>query len=93
VLRVFSILQKNVCHTGCTHLPSTPHEYHLLQEAFNGSSSYTYIHNDTSFIRFLIPGLTRNPVFFWIPAFAGMTPFAVIDVAVYILAGKMKRLH
>jgi hypothetical protein len=32
-------------------------------------------------------------VFFWIPAFAGMTPFAVIDVAVYILAGKMKRLH
>jgi hypothetical protein len=21
----------------------------------------------------VIPGLTRNPVFFWIPAFAGMT--------------------
>ena len=24
---------------------------------------------------FVIPGLTRNPVFFWIPAFAGMTTY------------------
>ena len=30
----------------------------------------------------VIPGLTRNPVFFWIPAFAGMTPFGAINVAV-----------
>jgi hypothetical protein len=32
---------------------------------------------------FVIPGLTRNPVFFWIPAFAGMTPFVAINVAVH----------
>ena len=36
-----------------------------------------------SLIRFVIPGLTRNPVFIWIPAFAGMTAFAMINVAVY----------
>jgi hypothetical protein len=34
---------------------------------------------------FVIPGLTRNPVFFWIPAFAGMTTSAGIHVAVYII--------
>jgi hypothetical protein len=34
-------------------------------------------------MQFVIPGLTRNPVFFWIPAFAGMTAFAMINVAVY----------
>jgi hypothetical protein len=27
-----------------------------------------FIHDDISLIRFVIPGLTRNPVFFWIPA-------------------------
>jgi len=26
------------------------------------------IHDDTSFKQFVIPDLTRNPVFFWIPA-------------------------
>ena len=41
------------------------------------------IHDDISLMQFVIPGLTRNPVIFWIPAFAGMTPFAVINVAVY----------
>ena len=41
------------------------------------------IHDDISFMHFVIPGLTRNPVFSWIPAFAGMTPFAAINVAVY----------
>ena len=49
------------------------------------------IHDDISLIRFVIPGMTRNPVFFWIPAEvdpvhdtgAGMTAFAVINVAVY----------
>jgi hypothetical protein len=52
------------------------------------------IHNDIRLMQFVIPGLTRNPVFFppgqrpswaggWIPAFAGMTPLAVINVAVY----------
>jgi len=49
------------------------------------------IHNDIRFIRFVIPGLTQNPVFFWIPAGvypvpryrAGMTAFAVINVVVY----------
>ena len=44
-----------------------------------------FIHNDISLTRFVIPGLTRNPVFFWIPAFAGMTTFAIIKVAVYSL--------
>ena len=49
-----------------------------------------FIHDDISLIRFVIPGLTTlprldtgNPVFFWIPAFAGMTAFAMINVAVY----------
>jgi hypothetical protein len=31
----------------------------------------------------VIPGLARNPVFSWIPAFAGMTAFAGIRVPVY----------
>jgi len=26
------------------------------------------IHDDIRFIQFVIPGLTRNPVLFWIPA-------------------------
>jgi len=54
------------------------------------------IHDDKSLVEFVIPGLTRNPVFSWIPAprlrgdkftpvitGAGMTPFAAIYVAVY----------
>jgi hypothetical protein len=32
----------------------------------------------------VIPGKTRNPVFLWIPAFAGMTIFAVVPVAASI---------
>jgi hypothetical protein len=31
--------------------------------------------------------LTRNPVFSWIPAFAGMTSFAVTNVTVYMYDG------
>ena len=47
-------------------------------------------------MQFVIPGLTRNPMLFWIPAprlrgdkftpakaGAGMTPFAAINVSVY----------
>ena len=34
--------------------------------------------------RFVIPGLTRNPVFSWIPAFAGMTTFGAVNVVVHI---------
>ena len=34
-------------------------------------------------MQFVIPGLTRNPVPFWIPAFAGMTCSVVINDAVY----------
>ena len=34
-------------------------------------------------MQFVIPGLTRNPVTFWIPAFAGMTRFVAINDAVY----------
>ncbi len=41
------------------------------------------IHDDINLVQVVIPGLTRNPVFFWIPAFAGMTPFATINLAVY----------
>jgi hypothetical protein len=41
------------------------------------------IHDDINLIAFVIPGLTRNPVFSWIPAFAGLTTFAGINVAVY----------
>jgi hypothetical protein len=35
-------------------------------------------------VQSVIPGLTRNPVFFWIPAFAGMTSSAVANNAVHI---------
>jgi len=31
------------------------------------------MHDDRGFTGFVIPGLTRNPFFLWIPAFAGMT--------------------
>jgi hypothetical protein len=41
------------------------------------------IHHIISLSKFVILGLIQNPVFFWIPAFTGMTPFAVINVAVY----------
>ena len=41
------------------------------------------IHNDIDPIHFVIPGLTRNPVFSWIPACVGMRIFAAINVAVY----------
>jgi hypothetical protein len=32
----------------------------------------------------VIPGLTRNPVFSWIPAFAGMTDIDVISDPAHI---------
>ena len=35
---------------------------------------------------FVIPGLTRNPVPSWIPAFAGMTECAESNVAEYNIA-------
>jgi hypothetical protein len=49
------------------------------------------IHNDINFLLFVIPGLTphqvrgrpRNPVSFWIPAFAGMTRPVPINVVMY----------
>jgi len=31
------------------------------------------MHNNIMLFLLVIPGLTRNPVFHWIPAFAGMT--------------------
>jgi len=54
-------------------------------QGFEGSRSQKNItvHDDISLLQSVIPGLTRNPLFFWIPTFAGMTPFAVINVAVY----------
>jgi hypothetical protein len=38
--------------------------------------SFVAIHDGISLVYYVIPGLTRNPVFAWIPAFAGMTSFA-----------------
>jgi len=35
-----------------------------------------------SLVQIVIPGLTRNPVFFWIPVFAGMTRFVAVKDAV-----------
>jgi hypothetical protein len=35
-------------------------------------------------MHFVIPGLTRNPVLSWIPAFAGMTRSVANNDAVYI---------
>jgi hypothetical protein len=40
------------------------------------------MHDDISLTRLVIPGLTRNPVFFWIPVFLGMTSLGMINVAV-----------
>jgi len=39
--------------------------------------------NDTNSSRFVIPGLPRNLMFSWIPAFAGMTCSIVINDAVH----------
>ena len=33
--------------------------------------------------QFVIPGLTRNPVFSWIPAFVGMTISVEVYMGVY----------
>ncbi len=41
------------------------------------------MHGDISLIQLVIPGLTRNPAFFWILAFAGMASIAVTNVVVY----------
>ena len=40
-------------------------------------------HDDISPLRSVIQGLTRNPVFSWIPGFAGMTPPRTVNLAVY----------
>jgi len=40
-------------------------------------------HNDISVQQSVIPGLTRNPVFFWIPAFAVMTFLLLVNDVVY----------
>jgi len=44
---------------------------------------FWFTDDDTNLVQFVIPGLTRNPVFSWIPAFAGMTSSTVINDAVY----------
>ncbi len=55
-------------------LPENCFEYQML---------YHNIHSDISLQLSVIPGLTRNPAFFWIPAFAGMTYSYLINDAVY----------
>jgi hypothetical protein len=51
------------------------------------------IHDDISPLRFVIPGLTRNPVFSWIPVFAGITLTGTIDGAVSISWGVLICSH
>jgi hypothetical protein len=41
------------------------------------------MHNDINVLLFVIPGLTPNPVVFWIAAFAGMTGRVSINVVMY----------
>ena len=43
------------------------------------------MHNDMSLVKFVIPGLTRNPAFSRIPTIVGMTPIDVINHPVYRL--------
>jgi hypothetical protein len=49
-----------------------------------GLHRFTDIHGNTSFVHVVIPGFTRNPGFFWIPAFAGMKRRDVTYDALYI---------
>jgi len=59
------------------------------------------MHDDTILVHFVIPGLTRNPVLFWIPAGvypvlrygAGMTRSVVIHDAVYRFEGSGETGH
>ena len=44
-------------------------------------------------MRLVIPGLTRNPVFFWILALAGMVRPAAMNEAVYSRVGKQKMIR
>ena len=48
-----------------------------------GSKTKQIITATKNLFLIVIPGLTRNPVFSWIPAFAGMTCFAAIHDVVY----------
>ena len=41
------------------------------------------MHGDINLMQLIIPGLTRNPMFFWTPAFAGMTCSVAINDALY----------
>jgi hypothetical protein len=49
------------------------------------------MHGDMNLVQFVIPGLTEpapylirgNPMFFWIPAFAGMTTVSRINIVLY----------
>jgi hypothetical protein len=47
----------------------------------------------SSVILFVIPGLTRNPVFFWIPAFAGMTPSIAINATAYKIPARWRQVE
>jgi len=44
-------------------------------------------------MQIVIPGLTRNPVFFRIPAFAGMTRYIVVYDAVYNYKNRAARIR
>ena len=55
---------------------------HLTQGVFWGSDVNVYARWHKS-CAIVIPGLTRNPVFSWIPAYAGMTCSVVINESVH----------
>jgi putative endonuclease len=67
--------------------------YEVFQDSENAILREKQIkHDDISPTQSVIPGLTRNPVFFWIPAFAGMTPFVAINVAVHKGGSRAKKI-
>jgi len=59
-------------------------KYETMINDQNSNDRNNVCMNDTRLMKFVIPGLTRNPGFLWIPAFAGMTRSAVINDAVQI---------
>jgi hypothetical protein len=56
-----------------------------------GRGAENVIHDGISLVQFVIPGLTRNPVFlepFWIPACTGMTVKLIFQRAKMLLIVK-----
>ena len=69
--------------TVCVELFSASDNYDFATKALSHQARVFTIHDAICLMQSVIPGLTRNPGFFWIPAFAGMTRYALINVAMY----------